>query len=415
MRLPSVTRSLRGGAGAVGARLWRPQSLSMVRRRAQPTVATIIRLTVTAVAAFAVAYPITGDEVLAPLTALLVVQVTLYHTFRSALQRVVSVISGVVIAVGLSRALGFTWWSLGITIAAALTIGYVLRLGGSILEVPISAMLILSLPTDDVVSDRIVATLLGAATGLASNLVFAPLRVGPAEEAVDDLGRRLADLLDQVADDLSAGRGPQAAAGWVARSRALTGELDRVEDTLGQAEESVRLNPRGGQVIDPRVHLRRRLQALQNVTLTVRGIARSLNDSIELSDGLNPVRDPEATRRVAEVLRELAAVLRPYGQLARTQTDNRDALKADVDRHLAQAGQRQQAAAEVLRTDPSGPSSGWPLRGELVSHLDRLRTMLEPPPPQAGGPRTAAPDPGRPVRAVGGWLRRLRPRNRKQR
>jgi hypothetical protein len=77
-----MTRSLHGGAGAVGARLWRPQSLSMVRRRAQPTVATIIRLTVTAVAAFAVAYPITGDEVLAPLTALLVVQVTLYHTFR---------------------------------------------------------------------------------------------------------------------------------------------------------------------------------------------------------------------------------------------------------------------------------------------------------------------------------------------
>src|SRR5688572_5054160 len=176
MRLPSMTRGLRGGAGPgdVGSRLWRPESLSMVRRRAQPTVATILRLTLTAVAAYVVAFPITGDQVLAPLTALLVVQVTLYHTFRSALQRVVSVISGVLIAVGLSRTLGFTWWSLAITIAAALTIGYVLRLGAFILEVPISAMLILSLPTDDVVSDRIVATLIGAATGLASNLVFAP-------------------------------------------------------------------------------------------------------------------------------------------------------------------------------------------------------------------------------------------------
>ena len=39
---------------------------------------------------------------------------------------------------------GFTWWSLGITIAAGLAVGYALHLGDAVLEVPISAMLILS-------------------------------------------------------------------------------------------------------------------------------------------------------------------------------------------------------------------------------------------------------------------------------
>jgi hypothetical protein len=84
--------------------------------------------------------------VLAPLTVLLVVQVSLYQTLSSAVQRIASVIVGVPVALALSRALGFTWWSFDITIAAALAIGFALRLGESLLDVPVSAMLILSLP-----------------------------------------------------------------------------------------------------------------------------------------------------------------------------------------------------------------------------------------------------------------------------
>jgi uncharacterized membrane protein YgaE (UPF0421/DUF939 family) len=365
---------------------------------------TIARLTVTAVVAFVVARMVTGDAVLAPLTALLVVQATLYRTFRSALQRVASVTAGVLMAVGLSTALGFTWWSLGITVAAALAVGYALRLGDSVIEVPISAMLILAVPTEAAVSGRIVATLIGAAVGLVSNLVLAPLRVQPAEEAVDDLGRRLADLLDEVADDLAAGRGPERAGAWLVRARVLTEESERVEDALGQAEESVRLNPRVARLADPRVYLRRRLVALENATLTIRGIARSLNDSTGLGDELSPVRDSEATLRIADVLRELAAVLRPYGRLARSKSIDRDALKSDVDRHLEQANRRQRELSALLRADPS--ESGWPLRGELTSHLDRLRTQLQPPParpdPKAGrrGRLSALRRPRR------GWLAR---------
>jgi len=179
-------------------------------------------------------------------------------------------------ALRLSNALGFTWWSLELAIAAALAVGFALRLGDSVLEVPISAMLILSLPVEAVVAERIVATLIGALTGLVSNLVLAPLRVQPAEEAIDDLGRRLADLLDQMSADLAEGSGPKRTGDWVRRARVLTDELEQVDGALGQAEESVRLNPRGSVVIDPRVYLRRRLEALEHATLTIRGIARSL-------------------------------------------------------------------------------------------------------------------------------------------
>ena len=389
----------------VGQVLRRPpqESLSIARRRAQPVTVTIVRLTVTAVVAFEMARVITGANVpiLAPLTALLVVQVTLFHTFRTALQRVASVVLGVVVALGLSAWLGFNWWSLGLTIAAALIIGYALHLGDSVLEVPISAMLILSLPTETVVTQRVYATIIGAATGLASNLVVAPLRVQPAEEAVDDLGRRLADLLDQMSTDLAEGRGPERTHAWLQRSRVITNEFERVAQALGQAEESVRLNPRSALIIDPRVHLRRRLESLEHATLTIRGIARSLNDSAGLTDEVNPVRDPHAAHRVADVLRDLAAALRSYGRLARSKSVDREHLKANVDRHLADATEHQGAVTDVLRADPSAPSVGWPLRGELVTHLDRLRTELNPPPPR---PYPPPPD----ATASETWRHRLR-------
>jgi hypothetical protein len=305
--------------------------------------------------------------------------------------------------VGLSTFLGFTWWSLGVTIAAALTAGYALRLGTSALEVPISAMLILSLPTETAVTGRIVATLIGAATGLASNLLVAPLKLQPAEEAVDDLGRGLADLLDQMSADLSGGRGPERAKDWVVRSRALTDEQERVERTLGEAEESVRLNPRGGLVADPRVYHRARIERLEHATLTIRGIARSLDDSARLPDESSPVRDPRATDRVAEELRELAAVLRAYGRLARSKSVDRDALKSEVDRHLAAARERQSEVAESLRSEPTADSPAWPLRGELLSHLQRLRVALEPEPPRP--PRRPESSP---ISRAQAWQRRVR-------
>src|ERR1700749_3667369 len=58
-----------------------PQTLTVVRHRAQPTAVTIVRLTCTAVFAYLLALVLTSTPrpVLAPLTALLVVQVSLYQ------------------------------------------------------------------------------------------------------------------------------------------------------------------------------------------------------------------------------------------------------------------------------------------------------------------------------------------------
>ncbi len=116
-------------------------------RSTRTTAAYITRLTVTATFAYVLATLIPGTTdrpVLAPLTALLVLQASLYQTIRSGLKKVLSVTVGVLVAVGLAEFIGFSWWQLMLLIAAALLIGGVLRLGEDLLEVPISAMLIFS-------------------------------------------------------------------------------------------------------------------------------------------------------------------------------------------------------------------------------------------------------------------------------
>jgi Aromatic acid exporter family member 1 len=114
-----------------------PETLTLVRHRTQSTAETIARLSVTAVFAYLVALPQPGaaQPILAPLTALLVVQVSLYQTLRSAAHRVAAVVIGVLLAIALADLAGFTWWSLGLTIAAGLAVGSALHLGDAVLEV----------------------------------------------------------------------------------------------------------------------------------------------------------------------------------------------------------------------------------------------------------------------------------------
>ena len=112
---------------------------------------------------------------IAALTALLVVEVTLFDIVTSGVQRVVSVVSGVLLAVGFSSLVGISWWSLGILVALSILVGQLLRLGPHLVEVPISAMLVLAVGGEETVaSDRIIETLIGAAVGVAVNIVFPP-------------------------------------------------------------------------------------------------------------------------------------------------------------------------------------------------------------------------------------------------
>jgi hypothetical protein len=367
VRVPALgsRRARRIGSAARTVALNTPETLTVVRYRAQPTAATIGRLAGTAVFAYLIALAVpwsTPRPVLAPLTALLVAQVTLYQTVFSAMRRVAAVVAGVLIAVGLSAVVGFTWWSLGITIVAGLALGHLLRLRETILEVPISAMLILSVGSTEgpAAVGRILETLVGAAAGLMAGLILASPRVESAHDAMEDLCREMADLLERIAAGLCDGTAPDSAAGWLEESRRLSGEI----------------RPR---LPAERISLRDGLETLDHAAVTVRGLARSVSDLARLGAENSSMREESERSRLAGVLRDLAAAVLAYGRLATAHDDEgRAAAEADLRAHLDAAQDQQDRLSVLLASDPAQRPIGWPLRGELVSHIARLRNEIEP-------------------------------------
>ena len=396
---PVPVESVGEAAKAVARR--QAEQLTLVRRRAQPTAVYIARLTLTAVFAYLLALQLPGGSsrsVLAPLTALLVVQATLFHTIGSAIRRVAAVTAGVLAAVAVAAYVPFSWWVLGLLIAGTLALGIVLRLRDEILEVPISAMLIFSVDSHAAATSRITETLIGAAAGLAAGLLFAPLRVQPAKDAVGELSRQMADLLAQMADGLAEVPDPRRAAEWLDRTRALRGEIERVDDALAQAEESVRLNPRRLRFGDPAAGLREGVDTLERAATDMRVLARSVADSARIDSDHSPVREAETRARLAAVIAELSAAVRAYGQLLEADPVSADfsaaaaAAAAEpiteaLEDHLEEAQRQQDQLADLLSTDPADRPEGWQLRGEILAHVDRLRSELEP---------GRLPDPARP-------------------
>ena len=376
------------GEAAKAAARRQAEQLTLVRRRAQPTAVYIARLTLTAVFAYLLALQLPGGSsrsVLAPLTALLVVQATLFHTIGTAIRRVGAVTAGVLAAVAVAAYVPFSWWVLGLLIAGTLVLGIVLRLREEILEVPISAMLIFSVDSHAAATSRITETLVGAAAGLAAGLVFAPLRVQPAKDALGELSRQMADLLGQMADGLAEVPDPRRAAEWLDRTRALRGEIERVDDALAQAEESIRLNPRRLRAGDPAAGLRDGVDTLERAATDMRVLARSVADSARLDSDHSPVREADTRARLAAVIAELSAAVRAYGHLLEADQVSADfsAYAAEpiteaLEDHLEEAQRQQDQLADLLSTDPAEQPEGWQLRGEILAHVDRLRSELEP-------------------------------------
>jgi gas vesicle protein len=262
-------------------------------------------------------------------------------------------------------------------------------------------MLIFSTGSHAAATSRIAETLVGAAAGLAAGLVLAPIRVQPAREAVGDLSRQMADLLSQMAAGLAETPDPKRASEWLDRTRALRGEIERVDDALSQAEESVRLNPRQLRprqlrAGNPAAGLRDGVDTLERAATDMRVLARSVADSARIDNEHSPVREAETRARLAAVIAELSAAVRAYGQLFEAEPVPgalaefaAEPITEVLEDHLEEAQRQQDQLADLLSTDPAGRPEGWQLRGEILAHVDRLRSELEP----AHLPHPAPPKP----------------------
>jgi hypothetical protein len=188
---------------------------------------------------------------------------------------------------------------------------------------------------------------------------------------------------------------PDRAGVWLQEARALGGEIERVDDTLRQAEESARLNPRSLRVPEvlpeSEVALRRGLETLEHAALTLRTLARAMIDSSRIESEASPIQDSETRAWLGTVLGQLAEAVRTYGRMLQTppmtepgagpragraaSPEDSEELEAELAWQLAEAHHQQDRLADLLR--PSVDNSEWPLRGEILAQVDRLRTGLQ--------------------------------------
>ncbi|MPY63961.1 FUSC family protein [Streptomyces spongiae] len=366
-------RDVRGAWALVGTQVakWRqdPVVVQSVRSAAAATLAYVVALQFSPEVA-----PLT-----APLTALLVVQVTLYATITKGIRRVNSVVAGVVIAIGFSVLVGLTWWSLALIILASLAVGHLVRVSEFVPEVAISAMLVLGVTrVGDTAWARVLETLIGAVVGLAFNFLLAPpVWVEAAGDSIEDMARRMRQLMLRVGEEAAGRTAVEEAAAQLHEARELDHDIVEVDAALQQAEDSLKLNPRVREGLLHRVVLRTGLDTLEICTVVLRVIARTLTD---LAREREPERlfEPQTGAVLEQLLAEIADAVVSFAVLVTTDvSSNAESAEARLTAELATATATRDKLAQLLLEDVQRDARQWQLRGAVLTEVNRILDELD--------------------------------------
>lgn len=299
----------------------------------------------------------------AVIAAILVVQPSVNQSLGKAFERCVGVVVGVVLAYLVGIFFGASHWIILISVIAALFCAWFLRLGpASSVQIPISALLVLSLgvSTPDYALHRIFETILGALIGVIINvLIVAPVVLEPAEEAVGRLGKEVAAVLDSLAEVLARPSEQKERHAVLIQARLLTPMRVNAQTALSVGEESLRYNPRGF----AHRHLLHRdgelLSMLAILVTRVAGMARAVTDHYDDSLYREPI--------MAEIVDEM-------------QRASHDLRLVIMNADLPGISQDLTLSESPTLTEPlmaiNPRSEHWVLMGSLLEDLRRIHEEL---------------------------------------
>jgi hypothetical protein len=354
--------------------------VKLVRWTAEPAAAQLLRSTTAAVIAYQVAVWLLPQPapLTAPLTALLVVQVTLYSTLRTGINRVNSVVVGVLIAVGFSALVGLSWWSLGLIIFVSLLIGRTVRVGEFVIEVAISAMLVLGVTqVASTAWDRVYETLIGAGVGMLFNLFFAPpVWVQSAGGSIEGLARRMAGLFRDMGGEVAGHLPVERAAARLHEARRVDHAIVEVDASLRQAEDSLRWNPRVREGVLSRIVLRTGLDTLEICAVVMRVISRTLTDLAKhrTDESLFP---DDVAAELERLFGHVATAIQSFAELITTQVAaNAESAEERLAQALADSALSRDRTAEMLLDGVRAHPRQWQLHGALLAEVDRILDEL---------------------------------------
>jgi uncharacterized membrane protein YgaE (UPF0421/DUF939 family) len=353
-------------------------------------IATVAKSGLAAGVSWAVATVVTDvpDPVLAPLTAIVVVQVSARASISTAIQRSAAVVLGVLLALALGDALGLNGLTVGLLVAVSLGVAeLVLRLpAASARQVPISLLVVLATVTSDPVTfggQRAIDTVLGAAVGVVVSLVLPASRLVDARQTLQRLAVSLGDVLDAMGAGLQQAWSTEQTEEWRRRARTARDRLVReASEAVGSGRESARWNVRDRRHLDALGRYEAVMPRLERTAIGVSVISRGLDDHAHLSGTTH-----RAMPAMAELLTALARAIR-----AMVQEVLGDGGSEDVERALDDARAKrdrcvQGAARRARMVLEQGEALDDALEGEwlgftaLVVQADRIIGDLSAPPP----------------------------------
>lgn len=183
---------------------------------------------------------------MAPWTAVVLVQSTVYRSLRAGAQQLALIGVGTLLAAGAASLTGNTMAAMALALPPAVLLGNYSRFGDQGIYAPTTAIFVLAYSSfsTTAIAHRLFEALVGALIGIGVNaLVLPPVHLRDVRENLDRLGRDSAGLMRTVADDVENGYDRTSAGQWHESAQRLCGAVDGLDRARGWTRESYRFNP----------------------------------------------------------------------------------------------------------------------------------------------------------------------------
>lgn len=183
---------------------------------------------------------------MAPWSAVVLVQSTVYRSLRAGLQQMILIGLGTLLAAGAASLTGNTTAAMAIALPVAVLIGTYARFGEQGVYASTTVLFVLaygSYSSSDI-WHRLLESLVGALIGIGVNaLILPPVHLRDVRDCLHRLPRDSAELLRTMADDVERGYDRHSAERWYERAQRLIRLLDDLRNARTWTRESYRFNP----------------------------------------------------------------------------------------------------------------------------------------------------------------------------
>jgi uncharacterized membrane protein YgaE (UPF0421/DUF939 family) len=330
-----------------------------------------------------------SDPVLGALTAIVVVQVSVRASVRTALQRSAAVVLGVLLALAIGDALNLNGFTVAVLVAVSLGVAQlVLRLPPSAArQVPISGLVVLSAVASSPGSsgwERGLDTIIGAAVGVVVSLVLPASRVVDARQTLERLADSIGGVLEAMGSGLQESWSTAQTAEWRRTARTVRERLvDQANEAVGNGRDAARWNFRDRRHVDVLARYEEVMPRLERTAIGVSVISRGLDDHAHLSATTH-----RAMPAMGALLLALGGAVRAlvHDVLGAPESGGLAAWLAEVrgqrERCVRGASRRARLAIEHDQEAGADELEGeWLSYAALLVQVDRIVGDLSAPPP----------------------------------